>query len=407
MVVDDRMVTKNAEGKDFDLSNADKFSFSRFFRDHSSSERIQVSRDEVTWLERYSKPDVGVEVVLNLSCGVQNTPHLMLTQVALFEALGVDFVATAGNKYCCGRPFQRYGKGKIGDGMAARAIGRFASWKPTINVQCCGSCLIEFKYHVRVIAEEQGRAPFEVIHITDFLVDRLLELGDEIPWKNSIPRRVMLHAEGAKVHPTKEEARSAVIRTLELIPGIEYVGLVENPSLDQLCSTKGPGEPSVLNDITPEQYLQVENELQDQADALGADAILTHHHMCHREWSKFGSDRLPVLHYQSLLAEALGIRIPDRFQILWKLGDPETILEQTRVHWESWGLDESEARHVVKLHFAPEYASQVQRCPCEGNCQEAVMGERSESPGASCETSWTSTLEAGMKLPMLETMGSV
>ncbi len=404
MAVDDRMVTKNAAGEDFDLSRASEFSFTQFYRDHLYSERLQISRDEMTWLERYAKPDQPAEVVLNLSCGVQNTPHLMLTQVALFEALGVDFVATAGNKYCCGRPFQRFGKGAVGDNMAARAIDRFASWQPEVNVQCCGSCLIEFNYHVRVVAEERGEAPFEVIHITDYLVDRLIEMGDDVPWRKSIPRRVMVHAEGAEVHPTKEAAKSATIRTLELIPGIEYVGIVESPALGQPCATKGPGEPSVLNDITPEQYLEVCQDLQDQADSVGADAIVTHHHMCHREWCKFGTNRLPVLHYQSLLAEALGIRIPDRFQTLWKLGDPEKVLEQTRRHWESWGMDEKDARHVVKHHFMPEYASQVQRCPCEGNCAEAVTGTGAAAAalGADCGTSWTATLEAGMELPVLD-----
>jgi len=404
MAVDDRMVTKNAAGEDFDLSRASEFSFTQFYRDHLYSERLQISRDEMTWLERYAKPDQPAEVVLNLSCGVQNTPHLMLTQVALFEALGVDFVATAGNKYCCGRPFQRFGKGAVGDNMAARAIDRFASWQPEVNVQCCGSCLIEFNYHVRVVAEERGEAPFEVIHITDYLVDRLIEMGDDVPWRKSIPRRVMVHAEGAEVHPTKEAAKSATIRTLELIPGIEYVGIVESPALGQPCATKGPGEPSVLNDITPEQYLEVCQDLQDQADAVGADAIVTHHHMCHREWCKFGTNRLPVLHYQSLLAEALGIRIPDRFQTLWKLGDPEKVLQQTRRHWESWGMDEKDARHVVKHHFMPEYASQVQRCPCEGNCAEAVAGTGAAAAalGADCGTSWTATLEAGMELPVLD-----
>lgn len=404
MAVDDRMISKNAAGEDFDLSRANEFSFTQFYRDHLYSERLQISRDEMNWLERYSKPDQPAEVVLNLSCGVQNTPHLMLTQVALFEALGIDFVATAGNKYCCGRPFQRFGKGQVGDTMAARAIDRFASWQPEVNVQCCGSCLIEFNYHVRLVAEQQGEAPFEVIHITDYLVDRLIDMGDDIPWRKSIPRRVMLHAEGAEVHPTKQEAKSATIRTLELIPGIEYVGIVESPALGQPCATKGPGEPSVLNDITPEQYLEVQQDLQAQADALGADAITTHHHMCHREWCKFGSDRLPVLHYQSLLAEALGIRIPDRFQALWKLGDPQKVLEQTRRHWESWGMDEKDARHVVKHHFMPEYASQVQRCPCEGNCTEAVAGTGAAAAGlgADCDTSWTATLEAGMELPVLD-----
>lgn len=394
MVTNDRMLTKNAAGEDFDLSKADSFDYTRFYRDMSDSERLQVSKHELRWLQSYVRPERSAEVVLNLSCGAQTTPHLLMTQVALFEALGIDFVATAGPQYCCGRVYQRFGKDQAGDRMAAKAIDRFASWRPTQNVQTCGSCLIEFSYHVDKRREEAGTAPFEVVHITHFLLDKLKDLGDAVPWKRSLPCRVLLHAEGAEVHPTKEEARTAVIETLALIPGVEYAGLVENPSLGQPCATKGPGEPSVLNDITPQEYRQVQAELTAQADAAGADVIVTPHHTCHREWSKFGSNSVPIVHYQSLLAEALGITVPDRFQTLWRLGDAEKVLETSRPHWESWGIAEADAREMVKKFFVPRYASQVQRCPCEGNCFEAVAGPR--GAGAGCETSWNAMLTDGV-----------
>jgi Cysteine-rich domain len=354
------------------------------------SERLQVSKHEMTWLQSYTKPAHSADVVLNLSCGVQTVPSVMLTQVALFEALGIDFVATAGQAYCCGRTFQRFGKADVGDRMAATSIRRFSSWQPTTNVQCCGSCLIEFDYHVSKAVEETGSGPFDVVHVTRFVLDRLREMGDRVPWAASVPRRVLLHAEGAEVHPTKEEARRAIIETLALVPGVEFVGLAENPSLGQPCSTVGPGQPSVLNDISDEEYRQVQAELEQQLREAGADAIVTPHHMCHREWCKFGSDRVPVIYYQALILEALGIRVPDRFQALWRLADPELILQASRPHWESWGIAEPDARDMVRRHFVPRYAAAVQRCPCEGSCTEAVVG----SGDAACHIAWDATLTA-------------
>jgi hypothetical protein len=117
-------------------------------------------------------------------------------------------------------------------------------------------------------------------------------------------------------------------------------------------------------------------ELRQQAEDAGADAIVTHHHFCHREWSRFGTTALPVIHYQSLMAEALGRSIPDRFQTLWQLGDPELVLDRSRPHWSSWGIAEDDAREIVKKHFVTEYAGAAQRCPCEGSCHEAVAGSR-------------------------------
>jgi hypothetical protein len=378
MALDKRMINRNSAGRGWDLSTADSFDYSAFFVDMTQSAKLQMLKDEVCWSQVHVKPERPVEVVLNLSCGVQHTPHLMLTQVALFEALGIDFAAVAGAQYCCGRIFQNFGKDEPGRRMAARSIGRFASWRPTTNVQCCGSCFIEFDYHVAEMKEATGRAPFEVVHITDFLLTLLKRLGDKVPWRASpAPCRVLLHAEGAEVHPSKAAQRTAVIETLKLIPNVEYVGLVESPSLGSPCATTSPGGPSVLNDLNPAQYLRVRAELAAQARRAGADMILTHHHLCHREWSKFGSERLPVVHYQSLLGTALGIDIPDRFQFLWQLGDPELVLEKTRPYWESWGIAESAARELTRKHFTPKYAAAVRRCPCEGNCLEAIAGTSS------------------------------
>jgi hypothetical protein len=103
MVVDNRRISAGAGGKDFDISGASTFNYARFFGDMWDSQRMQLGRHEVTWQEVHRPPVRAADVVLNLSCGVQTVPHLMVLQVALFARLGVDFVAVAGPAYCCGR----------------------------------------------------------------------------------------------------------------------------------------------------------------------------------------------------------------------------------------------------------------------------------------------------------------
>lgn len=382
MFTGDRVMT-NTDGskqtvRDFDLKV--------FYQDLEDCQRLQVSRDEVTWNRTASNAQGHAEISLNLSCGVQGTPHVMMTQVAIFAALGLDFVATAGTKFCCARPLGLMGRTDKADHQAAKSIRRMAAWGSTINVQCCGSCLVEYQHHVGKLKDD---APFEVVHITEFLLETLRRLGDAVPWaprRRATPRRVLLHAEGAELHVTKEQQRNAVIETLNLIPGVEYAGLVANPTAGVPCASKprpGAGDSvghTVLSDLSSKEYRQVQEELFEQALAAGAEAIVTHHHKCHREWSKFGSKRLPVIHYQTLLAEALGVDIPDRFQALWRLGDPAEILEQTRPHWTSWNVTEEEAKRLVTRFFVPAYAAGVQECPCSGDCHTggAVACGRSE-----------------------------
>jgi hypothetical protein len=350
------------------------FDQKRFYRELREAERLQVSRDEMTWVKQYRPPERPVDAVISLSCGMQSVPHLMIVLSALFERLGVDFVATAGSEFCCGKPYQTAAKSAVGDRLAATTIRRNASWSPRVSVQCCGSCFVEFTRQVDDLRERTGSAPYEVMHVTRYILETLERLGDAVPWRRPIPGRVLLHAEGEEVHPSKVVHRQDVIETIGLIPGVEYAGLVADPSFGAPCVSKPGGEPSVLSDLSPEQYQQVLDELQAQADAVGAQMILTHHHKCHREWSKFSTRRLPVVYYPALICEALGVAVRDRFQMLWQLGDPEKVLAQTRRHWESWGIPEERARELVTKFFVPEYADGIQRCPCEGTCFAVPAG---------------------------------
>jgi hypothetical protein len=356
----------------------EEFDTKRFYDNLAECYRLQVRRDEVGW-EMNATDRVGeAQVVLNLSCGIQATPHLMLLHVAIFKALGIDFVATAGTKFCCGRPFGVTGDPTLSDRIAMHSIGRLKTWNSTVNVQCCGSCQVQFYANAERIRENTGEAPFEVIHMTEYLLRALKEMGDSVPWvREPRAKRVLLHAEGAEVHHTKVVQRNAVIETLGLVPGLEFAGMVEEPTLGDPCGSEeradNPGSVghTLLSDITTAEYRATQRELLDQARAARADAIVTHHHKCTREWSKFGSPELPIMHYQTLVADALGIDVSDRFQALWQLDDTELILAETRPYWESWGITEEEARSLVPKFFVPEYEATVQRCPCEfegGGC---------------------------------------
>jgi Cysteine-rich domain len=358
------------------MATAEAFDYAQYYLELRQCEKLQVAQGEMTWVQSYRKPERRADVVVSLSCGMQTVPHLMLVLVTLFQKLGVDFVATAGSQFCCGKPYQGSPRAPVGDRVAATSIRRFASWLPSTNVQCCGSCFIEFSRHVSTMRAESGSAPFEVVHLTRFILDTLKRLGDAVPWRRPVPRRVLLHAEGAELHPTKAIQRADVIETLRLVPGVEYAGLVANPSLGSPCVSKPGGQASVLSDITPAQYRQVQAELERQAEAAGAEMILTHHHKCHREWSKFSSGRLPVVYYPALICEALGITVADRFQMLWQLGDPELILAKTRPYWESWDIPEADARELVHKFFVPKYAAALQHCPCEGTCFAVSGGSR-------------------------------
>jgi hypothetical protein len=107
---------------------------------------------------------------------------------------------------------------------------------------------------------------------------------------------------------------------------------------------------------------------------MGADTVSCQHQDCHLLWSYYASERLSVIHGVSVLAEALGVEHPDRYQGAARLADPEAVLEQTRPIWSAWDMTEDEARgHAYEL-ADPRFAAGVTRCGCgRDRCDEDLI----------------------------------
>jgi hypothetical protein len=374
------------DGRVWDLSEGPTFDFAEFYRKYEDQEMLQISKDELSWIRRHD-PAVAqkVDVLLNLSCGAQWAPHHLLQAVDVFKALDVSFAAVAGRQYCCGRIYERFGREDDGDRMVAASMRHFGDFEAKEIVQICGSCQIAFDYAIEKRKEDNTPAGFETVQLTLFIRDRMRELGDRIPWKQAVKRRVLVH--GHLYDDSEAYNQKCMLEILDMIPGVEVVGECKESSLGLPCATTKPGGPSVLWDITPEQYKMVVGEFTDYARSLGANAWCHTYNGCTTHWAKFGTDELPSLHFLQILGEALGCPQPDRYQTLWRLGDPERILEQSRVHWESWGMSEERARATVLKYFTPKFAAAIQRCPCDGRCDE--------DRGAACQTLGTRWLKRG------------
>jgi hypothetical protein len=364
-------------GSGWDLSRTKTFDFRDFFQSMVDCEQLLVHRDELSWMHTYVQPQRPAKAFLNLSCGTQHTPHLLLDAVSVFQALGVDFVAGAGRQFCCGKVYGVNERPDAGRRMVEASVGRMGSYEPAFAVQWCHSCQIVFDNHVQQEAQStQSEPSFTNIQVTPFLEQTLLELGDRVPWKREVPARVLV--EGiSTLHgtPTHRAAQESAARILAMVPGVEVVGTAKDPSLGAPCRSKYPGGPSVLSDITTADVAKVKGELAAQAAESGADTISCWAHLCHREWSKFATERVAVRSYMSIVADALGVAHPDRFQECWRLGDTEKVLASTRPFWQSWGLDETKARSIAARFFEPKYEASIPRCACGGDaskCEDAA-----------------------------------
>ncbi len=355
------------------------FSPKEFYGDMSASLTMQVARHEVAWTDRHRPPEDPVDTLLAFGCAVQHTPHLMRAAVKVFDALGIEHEAVAGRQYCCGRPFQRTGNLRAADNIVAGSYSRFASFEPRTMVQWCGACMIT--YHD--VARHRMDTPFEVIHVSTFMARTLRELGDGIPWKNTDPLPVLVHRhiqpevpnDRSSEHSSKpgrdlvtDATVEAVDKILSRIPGIANLGVVEPPSIGAPCDLKKVNDRFVgLGDIESDTHRSILADLADQADRTGAEIVVTPYHACQKQWSKLASHKLGVRHWMSVLADALGVGVEDRYQAYWRLADPQSIVEASTPAWSSWGISPEAAREHARTHFTATFSESIHDCECGGS----------------------------------------
>jgi Fe-S oxidoreductase len=342
------------------------------------AEQLLLGRDEVTWLDSRPLPDRKIDAFLSMSCGTQESPHLLLDTVAVCDALGISFVAAAGAAGCCGKPFISSGHVDAGERWIWSKAERARKAGASVQVSWCTACEATATTSAARRKVVDGiDHPVRETQILSFLADRVEELGDAVPWKQEVPRRFL--AEGHDWSPVHAKAWAANVRLLSHIPGIEVVGRYDGFADESPCgwrareTSQGPW----TGPKTAEEIMERRVELADIAASLGADSIACQHQGCHQIWSRYSSERLVVQHAVSTLAEALGCSHPDRYQAAVRLGDAGEIVAQTRPNWESWGLTEERALAIAASELADaRFAAGVTRCSCGGGgggCSERLI----------------------------------
>src|SRR5205809_4917024 len=144
------------------------YDYGQYFGEITLTHDLATLPGERTW--RLAPPGRDVEaheIVLYLGCNVLRTSHMVRTVTAIFDRLGLDYVAVGGPTYCCGIVHHRNGDTAASDGMNKRTVELFQRYQPEQAVQWCPSCMYFY--------DEIHKFPwhFPVRHATEFLADRL------------------------------------------------------------------------------------------------------------------------------------------------------------------------------------------------------------------------------------------
>lgn len=355
------------------LPRGDKPDPAALYRLQEEPLHLLLAKDEISWITRAAEPDKEVDAFLLLGCGVRGIPHLMRDSVAVLDALGVRAVAAAGPQFCCGNPY-RPDRLDAADRLTASSMDRMTAWGATTIAHWCTACQLTYGAWSRgdemlwtgsgtVPLATRGPQDIENIHIHTFIERRLRELGDRVPWKRELRRRVLVegHPELTEVH---DVARSSAARILAMVPGIEVLGWAVAPQ--RFKSDERSNCNSALAGLSVHDVQQIRAEIAAQLRARGADTISCQHHNCHRTWSRFASDTVTVQQAVSIVAEALGVVSPDRYQQFARLGDPEAIVDRSEPIWRSWDLTREEAGALARKLFDTKWADRPS-CACGGD----------------------------------------
>jgi hypothetical protein len=323
------------------------FDYAAYYRRIQDIKKLQIPADAVRWIERYERPERSYDIVLYLGCNILRTPDVAADVVAVFEALGLDFIALAGVQFCCGITWDRRGDVDKGQQVSTSTVERLASYKPRLVVHWCPSCDVHFAD--AVTGRDAKTLPFGVTSAPAFLSD-LCKRG-LIPWRNAVSGRMVLHShKGRDGHATGQrragDDRENVSHLLQHLPGAEFIGAVEAPpEYDFDCGPGSQGERS--------RWLQIRENLLAETRGLGADTLITVSHACQREWCDAADEKLAVRNYISLIAESLGCARSyesNTLRTLKQLGDPQLIVERTESNWSSHGMTKDEASELARRY---------------------------------------------------------
>lgn len=163
------------------------------------------------------------QIVLYLGCNVFRTSHMIRTITAIFDRLGLDYVAVGGPTYCCGIVHHQQGNMAAAGGMADNTIKLFERYQPEEVVMWCPSC-IYFYDEVR-----HAKLPFKVSHAAEFLVSRL----PKIPLTERVGTTVALHYHNIS-EPRRREGQAGR-QLLEAVPGLRYLEIAPTRALAEVA----------------------------------------------------------------------------------------------------------------------------------------------------------------------------
>lgn len=302
--------------------------------------------DEVGFVRQPEHADVSpedVEIVVHMGCHSVKTPVVIDSIVDLLDELGYCAVPLGGYNNCCGIEDMKRGDIETAESIDSNRFENIAAFEPDYAIAECSSC-----HAITQTASLGYRSPdFEFPFLTEFLNEHRDRFLDHVEVTDPVSVTVHDHFDSRGWMP---DGQIEAIRELfSSLPGVEVV------EMDHTRSERLPCNNTVAPDEHP--YDDINRQIYREADAAGADVLVTIWHACHRSILRYDHEfDVTTTNYATFLAERLGFEYRDKNREYFRAaaaGNVDAIIEDARPVFEANGLSETAARTLVEAYFKP------------------------------------------------------
>lgn len=244
-----------------------------------------------SWLETDTPTKADVLYFVGCTSSYRQK-NLAVATGLLLDALKVDY-AVSPDEWCCGSPLLRTGQIDVARNLAEHNIKMIRELGAKTIITSCAGCYRTLKKDYPRIS---GDLPFEVKHITDFLLEKV----DPLTFKED-SKKVTYH------DPCHIGRHSGIYESprqlIQKVPGVTFIELPRNRE-NAWCCGAGGGVKSAFKDWS----VEIAGERIKEAEVLDVDLLLTSCPFCHRNLSdaiKASNSKLKVMDVVEFLVQHL------------------------------------------------------------------------------------------------------
>jgi heterodisulfide reductase subunit D len=316
-----------------------EFSAGQYFAEINTLSDLQFMGEEKPYIDRpVAAAPAPKELLLYLGCNVLRTADQVRTAIDVLRAMGFDFNTAGGPAHCCGIVHRRQGQAQAAGRVAANSMRHFGRYGARHVLMWCPSCN---DHYDDVVTEEQG-VEFTYEPVTAFIARHI----DRVRFVRAVNKRVAVHYHRGS--PRSIQDWQSVRTILSTIPGLELLELRDQATPGRNCTTNW------IRQIGRPHWETMMAGVLEAARDSRADVLATVHSSCHREiCGQEASYPFTIVHYISLLGEAMGIEYPDIFKRYRIQADPEATFKDVAPYVAAKGWDPARVREVLVSAFAP------------------------------------------------------